>query len=83
MNIYNAVVVCNGHFTEPCLPAIAHESTGFPGRVMHTHSYHENSSFAGETVVVIGGAFSGKDISLETSEVAEEVGACANLIPIP
>ena len=45
----------------------------FPGALMHTHSYREPASFAGQRVVVVGASPSGEDISREVARVARKV----------
>jgi len=45
----------------------------FPGRQLHTHNFRENSSFRGQTVVVMGASASGQDIAREIAEVASKV----------
>ena len=41
---YDAVVVCNGHYSRPRLPQIAGQDT-FPGLVMHSHNYRRPDGF--------------------------------------
>ena len=98
---FDAVVVCNGHFTEPRLPLVKGSET-YPGKQMHAHNYrhpadfkdqvrrrlrHSLGSFASDTwssrsltvspvsqiVLVVGGSYSGEDISREVASVAKEV----------
>lgn len=66
------MVVCNGHYTEPNLPAVPGMSS-FPGLVMHSHNYRDPEAFRGETVLVIGASNSGEDIMRELSPVADRV----------
>lgn len=69
---YEFAVVANGHHTVPVLPSIPGEET-FPGLVLHAHNYRVPAPFAGQTVVVLGAASSGTDISVEIAGVAKRV----------
>lgn len=51
---FDAVLVCNGHFSVPHLPKIKGQKI-FKGRQMHSHNYRTPEGFAGENVLVIGG----------------------------
>lgn len=70
--VFDAVVVCNGHFTHPRLADIA-GIDGWPGKQMHSHSYRVADPFHGQVVVVIGYKPSGMDISRDIAGVAKEV----------
>lgn len=72
MATFDAVVVCNGHYSVPRRPHLP-GTERFPGRIMHSHSYRENESFRGLTVIVIGASASGEDICREISLVAHKV----------
>ncbi|KAG8391631.1 hypothetical protein BUALT_Bualt01G0207400 [Buddleja alternifolia] len=70
--IFDAVVVCNGHNTQPRLahlPGIER----WPGKQIHSHNYRGPEPFTDQIVVVIGYGPSAIDISLEISKVAKEV----------
>ncbi|KAL3536992.1 hypothetical protein ACH5RR_000358 [Cinchona calisaya] len=70
--IFEAVVVCNGHNTQPRvadLPGI----NNWKGKQIHCHNYRVPGPFRDQVVVIIGGASSANDISLEIAEVAKEV----------
>ncbi|XP_027155891.1 flavin-containing monooxygenase FMO GS-OX5-like [Coffea eugenioides] len=69
---FEAVVVCNGHNTQPRvaeLPGI----NNWKGKQIHCHNYRVPEPFRDQVVVIIGGAASANDISLEIVEVAKEV----------
>ena len=61
--IFDFVVVANGHYTKPSVPEIFQNSV-FEGGIMHTHYYRKAESLAGKNVLVIGHGHSGQDISL-------------------
>ncbi|OXU20856.1 hypothetical protein TSAR_007278 [Trichomalopsis sarcophagae] len=69
---FDAVMVCNGHYAVPYIPAIPGIET-FPGKVLHSHSYRRPEEFSGQRVAVLGGYVSGIDISSEISPYASEV----------
>ncbi|KAK7271453.1 hypothetical protein RJT34_27376 [Clitoria ternatea] len=70
--IFEAVVVCSGHFTQPRLPTIPGIEK-WPGYQIHSHNYRVPEPFRGQIVVVIGFASSAFDISREIAKVAKEV----------
>ncbi|CAL1541028.1 unnamed protein product [Lymnaea stagnalis] len=70
--IYEAVLVCNGHYATPKIPNIPGLET-FTGQVLHSHDYRTPESFSNKVVVLLGAAASGQDISLELSHVAKVV----------
>lgn len=74
---FDAVVVCNGHYSEPRLPPVRRPGPGqppFPGREMHAHNYRRpGPAFEGRTVVVVGAMSSGEDLAREVAEVARRV----------
>ncbi|EIE25007.1 FAD/NAD(P)-binding domain-containing protein [Coccomyxa subellipsoidea C-169] len=76
MPVFDAVIVCNGHYSDPRRPDIPGMAE-FPGRLLHSHSYRRNEPFEGMTVVVIGASASGEDISREIAHVADKVYLCA------
>ncbi|KAL5542626.1 hypothetical protein UlMin_010336 [Ulmus minor] len=70
--IYDAVVVCNGHFTEPRIAEIP-GINAWPGKQMHSHNYRVPEPFRDQVVVLIGSAASAVDISRDIARVAREV----------
>ncbi|KAF7078117.1 LOW QUALITY PROTEIN: hypothetical protein CFC21_082598 [Triticum aestivum] len=70
--VFDAVVVANGHYSQPRLPSIP-GMEAWRGRQVHSHSYREPEPFRGEVVVVVGCGESGKDIAMEVRRVAKEV----------
>jgi cation diffusion facilitator CzcD-associated flavoprotein CzcO len=55
---FDAVLVCNGHYSEPQLPQLP-GAAGWPGLLMHSHSFRSAERFKGQHVAVIGASFSG------------------------
>ncbi|VVB06065.1 unnamed protein product [Arabis nemorensis] len=70
--IYDALVVCNGHYTEPLLAEIPGISS-WPGKEMHSHNYRIPEPFKDLVVVRIGNAASAEDISRDIARAAKEV----------
>ncbi|KAL9142108.1 hypothetical protein ABFS82_14G147500 [Erythranthe guttata] len=70
--IFDAVVVCNGHHTQPKLADVPGLEI-WPGKQVHSHNYRVPEPFRDQIVVVIGSGPSAKDISREISKVAKEV----------
>lgn len=63
--LFDAVMVCNGHYTEPRVPFFPGQNE-FPGLQMHSHNYRRpRPAFIGKRIVIIGAAFSGTDIAQE------------------
>ena len=67
---FDAVAVCNGHFSEPRVPEIP-GFKDFLGAALHSHNYRRPDDFAGKRVVVLGSSVSGGDLSRELADVAE------------
>ncbi|XP_053287024.1 flavin-containing monooxygenase 5 [Pleuronectes platessa] len=72
--VFDAVIVCTGHFTKPHLPL--RDFTGiesFEGRHFHSWEYRSAEGMQGRRVLVIGIGNSGGDIAVDISRVAEKV----------
>ncbi|CAB4279603.1 unnamed protein product [Prunus armeniaca] len=70
--IYDAVVVCNGHYTEPRIAEIPGINT-WKGKQIHSHNYRTPEPFRDQVVILIGSATSAIDISRDIAGVAKEV----------
>ncbi|XP_023284966.1 dimethylaniline monooxygenase [N-oxide-forming] 2-like [Seriola lalandi dorsalis] len=72
-HIFDAVLVCSGHYTQPALPLS--EFPGyemFSGRCFHSWEYKDADACRGKRVVVVGIGNSGGDIAVEISRSAEK-----------
>lgn len=69
---FDAILVCNGHFSTPSIPQFQGDRI-FKGGQMHSHDYKVPDAFADKRVLVIGGGPSGIDISQEISKFAKTV----------
>lgn len=74
----DALFICNGHYSVPNVPQVK-EIERYRGKQVHSHDYREPSPYQGKTIVVLGAAASGLDITLELSTVAKEVILSHNL----
>jgi len=74
--VFDAVVVCNGHYSQPRLPSVKGADV-YPGLIMHSHSYRTPERFKGQRVVIVGAQASGEDIARDVADVAAEVYICA------
>ncbi|KFK43477.1 hypothetical protein AALP_AA1G130100 [Arabis alpina] len=74
--IFDAVVVCNGHFTEPRLAHVPGLDS-WPGKQIHSHNYRVPDPFKDQVVIVIGNQSSGTDISKDIATMAKEVHIAA------
>ncbi|KAL0913059.1 hypothetical protein M5K25_016490 [Dendrobium thyrsiflorum] len=70
--VYDGIVVCNGHHTEPRVAEIPGIEI-WPGKQIHSHNYRIPQPFLGQVVVVIGGSASAVDISRDIAGFAKEV----------
>ncbi|XVF54368.1 hypothetical protein PTKIN_Ptkin05aG0175900 [Pterospermum kingtungense] len=70
--VFDAVVVANGHYSQPRLPSIK-GMDAWKGKQMHSHIYRVPEPFRNEVVVIVGRAQSAQDIAMEVVEVAKEV----------
>ncbi|XP_061351991.1 flavin-containing monooxygenase FMO GS-OX-like 9 [Gastrolobium bilobum] len=70
--VFDAVVVATGHYSQPRLPSIKGMDT-WKRNQMHSHIYRSPEPFRNEIVVVVGNSLSGQDISIELVEEAKEV----------
>jgi cation diffusion facilitator CzcD-associated flavoprotein CzcO len=80
---FDAVVVCNGHYSEPNLPDVV-GARDCPAAQLHSHNYRRPDAYKGKVVLVVGAANSGEDISREVAQVCVggrvwEVRPCAGL----
>ncbi|KAM4072057.1 hypothetical protein ACB094_11G108600 [Castanea mollissima] len=70
--VFETVVVCNGHHTEPRIAEFP-GMDAWPGVQIHSHNYRTPEPFQNLIVVVIGNGPSAIDILTEISSVAKEV----------
>lgn len=74
-NHYDAVIVANGHYTVPHVPAvpgIAEWHKKYPHVIMHSKAYRRPEDFSGQKVLVIGNSASGLDIAGQLAPCAQQ-----------
>ncbi|NWI62838.1 FMO4 monooxygenase, partial [Todus mexicanus] len=74
-HIFDAVMVCTGHFQEPYLPLASFPGidTRFKGQYLHSREYRDVEAFRGKRVLVVGIGNTGGDLAVELSRVATKV----------
>ncbi|KAF9525710.1 FAD/NAD(P)-binding domain-containing protein [Crepidotus variabilis] len=73
---FDAIVVATGRFNAPNIPNIpglVEWDKAFPNRVMHSRQYRHPESFTNQTVLVVGAASSGDQISRELDTHAKKI----------
>ncbi|KAL0113885.1 hypothetical protein PUN28_011312 [Cardiocondyla obscurior] len=69
---FDAVVLCNGHYSVGRVPHIPGIES-FHGRRIHSHQYRMPEIYAGKRVCILGASWSGIDIALEVSQYANKL----------
>uniref|UniRef100_A0A8C3DYS0 Flavin-containing monooxygenase n=1 Tax=Corvus moneduloides TaxID=1196302 RepID=A0A8C3DYS0_CORMO len=74
-HVFDAVMVCTGHYQEPYLPLASFPGTEsrFKGQHLHSREYKDVEAFRGKRVLVVGIGNTGGDLSVELSRVAAKV----------
>jgi cation diffusion facilitator CzcD-associated flavoprotein CzcO len=67
INIYTAVLVCNGHHWNPKMPNFPGE---FDGEIIHSRHYRNPDNFKDKNVLILGVGNSGVDIACDVAPVA-------------
>ena len=65
------LLVCR-HYSVPIIPQIP-GLADFKGQVTHSHDYRDPGDFSSKTVLCLGAASSGQDISLDLLQHAKKV----------
>ncbi|XP_030061784.1 dimethylaniline monooxygenase [N-oxide-forming] 2 [Microcaecilia unicolor] len=72
--IFDAVLVCSGHFTEPYLPLELFPGIDkFKGQWFHSRTYKTPVGFEGKKILVVGLGNSAADVATELSYSADQV----------
>lgn len=74
-DVYDAVVVANGHYSVPFIPSvpgIQAFQAKYPSIISHSKNYRSPDSFKNKKAVVIGGGASGLDIGNQISVVCKK-----------
>ncbi|XP_069823696.1 dimethylaniline monooxygenase [N-oxide-forming] 2-like [Dendropsophus ebraccatus] len=71
---FDAVMICNGHHSEPYYPLEAFPGINtFRGQYFHSREYKNADAFKGKRIVIVGMGNSGADIAVELSRTAAQV----------
>ncbi|XP_054240363.1 dimethylaniline monooxygenase [N-oxide-forming] 4 [Indicator indicator] len=75
LHIFDAVMVCTGHYQEPYLPLASFPgiNSRFKGQYLHSQEYRDVGAFRGKRVLVVGIGNTGGDLAVELSRVAAKV----------
>lgn len=60
--VYDAVMICNGHYSAPRTPDVPGLDT-YPFACEHSHSYRRPEAYAGQRVLIVGAHASGASVS--------------------
>ncbi|XP_043425481.1 dimethylaniline monooxygenase [N-oxide-forming] 4 [Prionailurus bengalensis] len=72
--VFDAVMVCTGHFLNPHLPLESFPGIHkFKGQILHSQEYKTPEGFQGKRVLVIGLGNTGGDVAVELSRTAAQV----------
>lgn len=72
MNQFDAIFLCNGHYSHPSIPQYDGLNE-FLGKKIHSHDYRQPNQFRNEIVLIIGAGPSGKDIMQEIAVTAKRI----------
>ncbi|CAI6308091.1 unnamed protein product [Periconia digitata] len=73
--VFDAVIVANGHFIVPQIPDISgirEWNKCYPGSITHAKYYRRSSEFTGKKVIVVGNSASGSDISFQICQSSQQ-----------
>jgi hypothetical protein len=79
---FDAVIVCNGHYTKPRIPALPGRKYFF-GQMIHSHNYRSPSPMTNKQVALWGTSASGFDLSAEIDKVAAKTYWCGSAFAAP
>lgn len=73
--VYDAVIVANGHFIVPYIPpmtGIREWAAQHPGCISHSKYYRKPEDFTGKKTIVVGNSASGADVSAQIAEFCQK-----------
>ena len=79
-SVFDAVVVANGHYTVPFIPAVEGLrvwNKNYPSTIIHSKAYRKPENYDGKKVLIVGNSVSGLDISAQIGPVSRAVILCA------
>ena len=72
---FDAVIVANGHYSQPHFPKIQ-GAESFPGKIMHSIDFDKPGVFKNKHVLILGAKASGTDIAMQIKHFATKVVVC-------
>ncbi|GJN85958.1 hypothetical protein PLIIFM63780_009534 [Purpureocillium lilacinum] len=85
-DVFDAVVVANGHYSIPFIPPMANMATfqeTYPSIITHSKQYRTASEFEGKKVIIVGNGPSGTDIALQINQVSRGKALLSVRTPTP
>ena len=79
VDIYDVVMICNGHYNETRVVEIPGREN-FKGKQLHSRYYRCSEPYKGQNVLVMGAGPSGMDLALQLSVVADKVSSIFALL---
>lgn len=73
IEIYNAVLLCTGHYVDPYIPPVKGLKDFKYGRILHCRNYKDFHGYEDKRVIVVGMGNSGCDVAVELCQVASKV----------
>ncbi|USP72969.1 hypothetical protein yc1106_00243 [Curvularia clavata] len=73
--VFDAVIVANGHFIVPYIPPmprIQEWNTQHPNRISHSKYYRRPEEFTNQKVIVVGNSASGADVSAQIANFCQQ-----------
>lgn len=73
-HVYDAVLVANGHYTVPYVPAIlgiSNWNKTYPESIIHSKAYRRPEQFKDKKVIVVGNSASGVDIAAQVGQYSK------------
>ncbi|KAK9447717.1 uncharacterized protein V1518DRAFT_72513 [Limtongia smithiae] len=74
--VFDAIAVATGNFNVPYIPEVdglAEFKAKFPDKIIHSKSFRSPDSYKDKTVIVVGSAASGADISYQLAFISKKV----------
>jgi len=78
---FDAVIVCNGHYSKTIYPVVPGLDENFKGKITHSIAYDNPFVYKDLVVLCVGGRASGSDLTREISQVAKHVFICDSAFP--
>ncbi|KAM5464698.1 monooxygenase [Microsporum audouinii] len=74
-DVYDAVVIANGHYNVPYIPSVPGISAwkeAYPQGIIHSKLYFDSAPYRNKKVVIVGNSASGLDIGAQINKVCQQ-----------